>query len=207
MAFPSLSFELDDLVRHSAPIVPMIYDPDTKRHATYFPVDFDLDAQILMCALEEEADDASSFIYKSPRPSKLTSKRVETVEVITPAQEIVNRYRAGLKVELDDSVDSVSSSGSSILQEDSSEDDFMDWDVEETPALPASPSSAPHIRFRRSRFDELAICRAEATNEMRRSGVDEEHPLVCPRAGCRETLTDVKALTYHLHMHDIRYDE
>ena len=38
---------------------------------------------------------------------------------------------------------------------------------------------------------------------MNECGLGEQDSLVCKRPGCRDTLRDVKALTYHLHIHNI----
>jgi len=38
---------------------------------------------------------------------------------------------------------------------------------------------------------------------MKTHGLGENDYLVCHRPGCRDTLRDVKALTYHLQIHNI----
>lgn len=38
---------------------------------------------------------------------------------------------------------------------------------------------------------------------MEKYGLGEHDSLVCHRPGCRDTLRDVKALMFHLHIHNI----
>ncbi|KAL0574143.1 hypothetical protein V5O48_007806 [Marasmius crinis-equi] len=210
--------DMNDLVRESGPATSSIFEPDTKRHATYFPPDFDLAEQIRMRDLEQEDehDETSSYIFRAPRSARRTVKEKELPNVVTPAQDIINKYRAGLPSSEDDPLSATSPSAStsssaspsttlrcSIADDSTQCSDEMedDWD---RPASDRGGSlTAPKIRFRKSRFDALNDTRAEATHEMEKSGVTEDHPLVCPRTGCRETLANVHALTYHLHLHDI----
>ncbi|KAK0223457.1 hypothetical protein IW262DRAFT_1367026 [Armillaria fumosa] len=58
----------------------------------------------------------------------------------------------------------------------------------------------PKIRFS---SDDLTDFKAEAFAEMLRCKLTPEDPLVCPRPGCRDTVTNVKGLACHLHLHDI----
>ncbi|KAK7031156.1 hypothetical protein VNI00_013571 [Paramarasmius palmivorus] len=172
MAFPSFGCDVDDLVRPSAAFVPVVCDPNTKRHAAYFPADFDLDAQMRMCALEEE-DDASSFLFRAPRVSKRSKKRPQSIAVmeVTPAQEIANRYRAGLKVgKMIQGLLALLLWSKAIL--------LMNPGLEMRMRPLVSPhlSQYPTSAFRQSRVDILKDLREEALGEMRRLGVDEEHP-------------------------------
>ncbi|KAJ8088529.1 hypothetical protein PM082_022602 [Marasmius tenuissimus] len=217
----SMLCDMEDLVRESAPLVSPIRNPDTKRHATYFPPNFDLAEQIRMqeLDLEDEHDETSSYIFRSPPAGKRMRKEKDLPPIVTPAQEIINQYRAGLLSAADAPISSStpSESASSSLSpsttlrcsttDDSTwytdSDDNLGEDGDRSRSEGDGPLTAPKIRFRQSRFDALNEMRAEAMQEMGNTGVSEDHPLVCPRTGCRETLANVHALTYHLHLHDI----
>ncbi|KAA1477147.1 hypothetical protein DENSPDRAFT_884850 [Dentipellis sp. KUC8613] len=67
--------------------------------------------------------------------------------------------------------------------------------------LPLADES-PRPGFRQSRADELEEVQQEATLRMIESGRGMQG-IPCGRPGCTDVLKDVKALTFHLHIHDI----
>ncbi|KAG7089285.1 hypothetical protein E1B28_010983 [Marasmius oreades] len=174
-----------------------------------FPTVFcDMDNLIRMQELtqEYEDDETSSFIFHAPRSINQEDGEQETLpRIVTPAQEIVNRYRAGIRCNTEEISSSPSSPSSSLRSSTSSETTACTEDDEEEPRTPESNCglTVPKIRFRQSRFDALNEMRVEAVKEMKKSGVSEDHPLVCPRPDCRDTLSNLHALTLHLHLHDI----
>ncbi|KAF9260050.1 hypothetical protein L218DRAFT_962993 [Marasmius fiardii PR-910] len=203
-------FEMDDLVRRPHTPATPICNSDTKRHAVYFPPTINHAMQIMQQLAQEDEDDTSSFMFRAPRSvvKQARNEKSPPSNAPTPAQEIVNRYRAGLLCHTEglSPVSPSSSPSSTLCPSTSGESTAYSEDGE--PQSPPAPDfgcglTVPKIRFRQSRFDALDEKRAEALKEMEKSGVDDNHALVCPRAGCRETLSNVKALTFHLHLHDM----
>ncbi|KAK0205002.1 hypothetical protein DFS33DRAFT_722296 [Desarmillaria ectypa] len=183
---------------------PQSYDPAKKRYATYFPESF---PNILAC-LHDLDDDRSTWNFK-PSPSHLLlhaiSPEVEpeaTEEPVsfTPAQQIASSYRKkSLSIVIPPRVDS-------SLSIDSSEDDTLVDDSEYCSLDDVRQGILdviPKIRLRQSCSDALTDFKAEAFAEMLRCQLSPEDPLVCPRPGCRDTVTNVKGLACHLHLHDI----
>jgi hypothetical protein len=53
------------------------------------------------------------------------------------------------------------------------------------------------------RYEFVCDQREEAMAAMNKYGLSEHDGIVCHRPGCRDTLRDVKALMFHLHIHNI----
>ncbi|KAK2460261.1 hypothetical protein APHAL10511_007650 [Amanita phalloides] len=59
------------------------------------------------------------------------------------------------------------------------------------------------IRYRQSSHGALLDARNEALEFMRKDGSEGEKSISCLRPGCNDRLRDVRALTYHLHIHNM----
>ncbi|PBK75911.1 hypothetical protein ARMSODRAFT_1013326 [Armillaria solidipes] len=176
-------------------------DPAKKRYATYFSESF----PDILASLRDSDDDQSAWNFQ-PSPSHLflhaISRKVETEATqrpvaFTPAQEIASSYRrkslsivipprANYSLSIDSSEDDTLVDDSEYCSLDDVRRDILDTD--------------PKIRLS---SDDLTDFKAEAFAEMLRCQLTPEDSLVCPRPGCRDTVTNVKGLACHLHLHDI----
>ncbi|KAG7451397.1 uncharacterized protein BT62DRAFT_990971 [Guyanagaster necrorhizus] len=198
----SLFAVVDSLMDHAGnKVSPQSYDSTKKRYATYFPESF---PNILAC-LHDSDDDQSTWNFK-PSSSRLILRTIspevepesEEGPSFTPAQEIASSYRrktlsivipprANCSFLIDSSEDNTLVDASEYCSLDNALRDILDTD--------------PKISLRRS--DSLTDFKAEAFAEMLRCQLSPEDPLICPRLGCRDTVTNVKGLACHLHLHDI----
>ncbi|KAJ7699747.1 hypothetical protein B0H14DRAFT_3035213 [Mycena olivaceomarginata] len=133
----------------------------------------------------------------------------------TPAQDIVYRYRAGLKVDLgecsscpESSAAKSKSYGGSFFDDDS--DSFDGSSLDSETCSTASSLSVPFPSqqqvkpaFRASRANALLDIREEALAVLKEDNLGEQDPVVCHRPDCRDTLSNMKALIYHLHIHNM----
>ncbi|KAF8896057.1 hypothetical protein BD779DRAFT_1493738 [Infundibulicybe gibba] len=195
----TLHFVVEDLVRLSLGGQHLSgFKQDTKRYGAYFPSE---------ASLADEWDRESSDVestWEFP-PSLKASHRASSTSTAstscsTPAQEIAIRYRAGMSLDLPDS-------RCSTPETEESEEAF-----ESCPSSPMIDEYAPvapataelKAIFRQSRHDALLEHREEALAVMKHHGLSETDTLVCQRPGCRDTVRDVTALMYHLHIHSFQ---
>ncbi|KAJ7168646.1 hypothetical protein C8R46DRAFT_1218041 [Mycena filopes] len=166
-------------------------------------------------------DDISTWEFTAPVASTTLSWRSDASTVAaslspsqTPAQDLVYRYRAGLKVDLGERSSS-SSSGEGSKGSDGSEESWFDDDSSSAVSfgtysssisslsLPFLAQQEPKPLFRASRANALLDIRDEALAVIREDGLTEHQPVVCHRPDCRDTLPNMKALMYHLHIHNM----
>ncbi|GLB40702.1 hypothetical protein LshimejAT787_0805730 [Lyophyllum shimeji] len=188
-------------VRNAVRTRPMVrqHNPE-KRHATYFPSKASFDAK-----WNFSSDDESTWEFSAPVAHIARSLSTDTCSSTssTPAQEIAMRYRAGLPLQ---AVLTGSSSTSS-----SSEDSDASWQtaplddesVTSEQVSPVADKNEPKAIHRQSRCDALLDALEEAMHAMKKAGRGENDRLVCHRPGCRDIVRDVRALMYHLHIHNI----
>ncbi|RDB29284.1 hypothetical protein Hypma_014879 [Hypsizygus marmoreus] len=184
-----------ELVRKRA--VSPLYDR-SKRYGTYFPSKASFNTKWNF------ADDESTWEFSAPVAPMERSSSTDTCSSgsSTPAQEIVLRYRAGKSFE---AIIRGSSTGS-----ETSVDSDASWETAPDDASMTSEQGPPvpekddiKAMHRQSRCDALMDTLAEAMAAMKKDGRGENERLVCHRPGCRDTVRDVKALMYHLHIHNI----
>ncbi|KAF5370450.1 hypothetical protein D9615_009721 [Tricholomella constricta] len=218
---PRLSHELvSEMLNLCKPPVrrrarPMIRRHDQeKRHATYFPSKASFNSKWNF------ADDESTWEFSASMAPIARSDSTDTCSSSSssPAQDIVLRYRVGMPLQ------AVLSGSSSV----SASSDVTDTSWETAPQAPFTDSSSitcdsassitseqgPPVPEkddlkainRRSRCEALLDTLEEAMDAMKKDGRDENERLVCHRPGCRDTVRDVRALMYHLHIHNI-HDE
>lgn len=168
---------------------------NSKRYATYFPSQASIEAELLGDA---SSDNDSTWEFSAPvsPPSRSSSNTSCTTSGSTPAQDIVIRYRSGI------SRDTRWSSPSQYSEPDS-------WEMTPPAAparleyVPVTPDQGIKARYRQSRYDALLNTYQEAFDVARAAGLKKTDQVVCNRPGCRDTLANVEALMYHLHIHDI----
>ncbi|KAF9001578.1 hypothetical protein BDQ17DRAFT_1542803 [Cyathus striatus] len=196
---------------------------------------------------EESDDDASRWEFYAPkryRSCESASSSSKTLTV-TPAQEIINRYRAGLPLEGSNSKHEESAElpmdGRNTTPDESVEfpvgdsettpegnDSFHDSELSSAPVSWKTCSNgdlsgsadcgsnnnnygnaiesqdlSPKITHRHSVQDLLHEARAEAYEILKTLEQLENEVITCHRPGCSDTVRDVKALMYHLHIHNI----
>ncbi|TFK36680.1 hypothetical protein BDQ12DRAFT_754803 [Crucibulum laeve] len=181
---------LENAVRYSleGPKKPMVKSRNLvisnpkRRHATYFPSEVSIEKK------RAGDDEISTWEYSAPISHASRSSSTSTCSSTgsTPAQEIVIRYRA-TQMALNTLAGSSSPSISVYSQ---------DEDEEEDQDIAAS-------FYLESDDDEKYKPNEEAMFVMNAQGVSENEKIVCQRPNCRDTLRDVKALMYHLHIHNI----
>ncbi|KAG5642905.1 hypothetical protein DXG03_001912 [Asterophora parasitica] len=223
---PRLSHELvSELINLSKPPVrsavrtrPVIRQHDReKRHATYFP------SKASFHTKWNFADDESTWEFSAPVAPMVRCDSTDTCSSSssTAAQDIAFRYRAGMPLKAvltgSSSVSVLSDESDSTwetapLGDSSPTTDFGSESVidsasavsEQGPPVPEKDDLKAIQRH--SRSEALMDTLEEAMDAMQRAGCTEDDRLVCHRPGCRDTLRDVKALMYHLHIHNI-HDE
>ncbi|KAF8072201.1 hypothetical protein FPV67DRAFT_925840 [Lyophyllum atratum] len=188
------------------------YDQE-KRHATYFPSKASFDTK-----WNFSDDDDSTWEFSAPMGLITRSSSTDTCSSTssTPAQEIALRFRAGMPLQ------AVLTGSRSV----SSASEYSDASWETAPlgtSSDASPENGPlddtsitleqgppvpekdelKAIYRQSRCDALLDTLEEAMDSMKQDGRAEDERLVCHRPGCRDTVRDVRALMYHLHIHNI----
>ncbi|KAF9463923.1 hypothetical protein BDZ94DRAFT_1321476 [Collybia nuda] len=201
---------VEEMVRYSRGLPPpplprprkkgLVTFDTTKRHGTYFPSKASFHTK-----WNFSDDDASTWEFSAPvaptsrGSSSSSSDGSESTAYGSPAQEIALKYRAGMSL---DFVHKRSGSESSV-------DSGVAWET--APLDDSSSDYAPIVSeedeikaiYRRSRFEALDDTREEAIAAMHKDGKNEHDNLVCHRSGCRDTVRDVRALMYHLHIHNI----
>ncbi|KAJ7757691.1 hypothetical protein DFH07DRAFT_457480 [Mycena maculata] len=161
-------------------------------------------------------DDVSTWEFHAPVASSFSSWDSHASTCAspyqTPAQDVAFRYRAGLKVDLGERSSSPESSKANKSCMSSSDDfDYVSYLSFETASTVSSMSlSLPfHVQqelkpaFRESRANALLDIREEALAVMKADGVRDGEPVVCHRPDCRDTLPNMRALMYHLHVHNM----
>ncbi|KAF8150100.1 hypothetical protein B0H34DRAFT_732424 [Crassisporium funariophilum] len=168
-----------------------------KRYGAYFPSKGSFDAKY--CAPSEYE---STWEYSAPRstPSRSSSTTSCNTSGSTPAQEIAILYRA--RMSMDQGSSTRSSSPSQYSQAGSWEIMSRD-DASELEYVPIASQKDIKAAYRQSRSDALLDTYQEAMDVINAYSLGPNSKVVCQRPGCRDTLADVKALMYHLHIHDI----
>jgi hypothetical protein len=188
----------------------------SKRFGTYFPSKLSFNTKWNFAD-----DDLSTWEFCAPvaPSSRSSSSSTSGTASSTPAQEIIIRYRAGLSL---DSLVTRSSSPASDSPADSGEIASL---ANASPSFdgPSVVEAEKDLKatYRQSRLEALEDTvrfrsvlqlpayeftydqRDEAMAAMKKYGMGEHDILVCHRPGCRDTLRDVKALMFHLHIHNI----
>lgn len=169
---------------------------ETKRYCVYFPVDFSLED---IRAKEEKyfEDDLSTWEYSAPvlLPSRSASNSSCNTSCSTPAQEIAMRFRAGMAFNFNSNgARRIPPSSSDSCSSEGFCDELDDSYVQIAPEGSCKPF--PPI----SRIPALNDAYEEAVSIMRAH--DKNDRLVCRRAGCRDTVKNVKDLTYHITVHN-----
>ncbi|KAG5653226.1 hypothetical protein H0H81_001609 [Sphagnurus paluster] len=204
-------------VRDAVRTRPLIrqHDP-TKRQGTYFP------SKAIFNTKWNFADDNSTWEFSATvARSASTDTCSSSSSCSTPAQEIVLRYRSRMSLD-GSSVESLSSGATSSgdswetapLHSNNGETGYhYDYAYSiysevgsEDQGLPAPEKDEARVTYRQSRADALLATFSEAMEAMKKDGRNEKDRLVCHRPGCRDTVRDVEALMYHLHIHNI-HDE
>ncbi|KAJ7592664.1 hypothetical protein C8J56DRAFT_1127053 [Mycena floridula] len=171
------------------------YKDRSKRNGAFFATAPDLTRY----AVYDDDDADSTWEFNAPISPALVTRPKVTLNAVTgptAAEKIALSYRSG------DAVDSETSCSTPSFTDD---DDSSD-DVADTGSEPSLFERDPKVRFRESRCEALAGFFQEAFAEMDKGHSHDGQALVCPRSGCRDTLQNVKALAYHLHLHDILTD-
>ncbi|KAK7466104.1 hypothetical protein VKT23_004829 [Stygiomarasmius scandens] len=187
----------------------LAFAANPRRHGMYFPANFDALGEAERLEGDDITEELSTWEFSAaisimpPKPPRVLKSG------LTPSQEIASRFRKGLSLDLGSSSSlslaslevSPVSGQSSLDGYATAEEEFADdW------CLPPRPVLDPKVKFRQSRVDALPLYLEEAEAELRRSQHDEDVRIVCPRDGCRDTLSNVSALAYHLHLHDVDAD-
>ncbi|PFH48381.1 hypothetical protein AMATHDRAFT_65671 [Amanita thiersii Skay4041] len=168
----------------------------SKRYAIYLPVETsDDDEESLYSETgssnwEPSSPDSTPSLYStsSACPSNRSS----------PAQDVVTNYRAGLLAEL-------SRRRSSIVAQDPHSRASSTYETCISPSSYTSQDELVNemVNPRDSCQEALTKAREEALDVMQRyAGLDHQQ-LICQRPGCHNKLRDVKALAYHLHIHNL----
>ncbi|KAJ7196844.1 hypothetical protein GGX14DRAFT_472962 [Mycena pura] len=211
------SVAFQDLASYSLGFTPEDLPANVKRHAVYFPKAEDIGARpdevepvaaTGLPSIVVDDDDVSTWEFHAPVASS-TSRDSDSPCMSpyqTAAQEVVYRYRAGLKIDLGECLSPASQTQHQDDQ-DSSFDDFessLDADSSiSSISLPMLVQNQVKPRFRESRIHALLDIREEAHAVVNKDGLSDRDPVVCHRPGCRDTLSNMKALIYHLHVHNM----
>lgn len=192
------------------------YHDHSKRLATYFPSKVSFNTKWNFSA---DDDDESTWEFSAPvaPSSRSSSCSTSGTNYSTPAQEIVIRYRANLPLDSPDTRSSTSSASSDDSWEIAPPED-ANIPLDYASVVAERDLKAVHRRSRLAALEETVrfrsisrshmyefVCgqREEAMASMKKHGLGEHDGLVCHRPGCRDTLRDVKALMFHLHIHNI----
>ncbi|KAJ7683697.1 hypothetical protein B0H17DRAFT_1073793 [Mycena rosella] len=222
-----------DLISYSLGLALEQTPGNVKRNGVYFPspghVDLELvDAKVFAPADLDDSeprvdakifnaadldDDISTWEFYAPVASSNScgsDASTCTSPYQTPAQDVAYRYRAGLKIDLGER----SSSPESLTQtacassSDSSDNcsSVLSLDRGSTISslsLPFPMDQPIMPTFRESRVNALLDIREEALAIIAHDGLSPQDPVVCHRPDCRDTLPNMKALMYHLHVHNM----
>lgn len=117
----------------------------------------------------------------------------------TPAQQIAIRYRAAHAPDLPPSrSDSESTQGSEPDSWDKCPQNVK-FETDETPP----PARDLKAVYRQSRQQALGRTFQEAVDLTSSLGIGPDDRVICHRPGCHDTIANIKAFAYHLHIHDI----
>ncbi|KAF8808631.1 hypothetical protein BYT27DRAFT_6542902 [Phlegmacium glaucopus] len=171
-----------------------------KRYGIYFPSK----ASIIEAEQQQQhdaSDNDSTWEFCSPvsLPSPSSSHTSCRTSSSTPAQEIVIRYRAGISLGPSDS----RSSAPSQYSEPDHLDNSSLASLSDSEYAPVAPEEDIKAKYRQSRQDALLNTYEEAAAVVASAGLGPNKKICCHRPGCRDTLANIKALMYHLHIHDI----
>ncbi|KAJ7888793.1 hypothetical protein B0H13DRAFT_2041760 [Mycena leptocephala] len=156
-------------------------------------------------------DDISTWEFRAPVASSLSWNSDASTcasPYQTPAQDVVYRYRAGLKVDLGERSSSSETDKSHATSFFDDSDSCSDLSIETSSttssfSLPFPAQQEVRPAFRESRANALLDIREEAIAVIKQDGLGEHDPVVCHRPDCRDTLPNMKALIYHLHIHNM----
>ncbi|KAJ7111957.1 hypothetical protein C8R44DRAFT_856529 [Mycena epipterygia] len=219
------SITFHDLVSYSLGMAAEQTPVAVKRNAVYFPMTEHVELvdatffrpEVVDFQTELVDDDGSTWEFHAPVASSTSWNSDASTRCAspypTPAQDVVYRYRAGLKVDLGERR---SSSPESVQAQKSCVSSFEDSDCGSEMSLETastisstSMSMAFPIQhdikptFRESRANALLDIREEALAILKEDGLGEHDSVVCHRPDCRDTLPNMKALMYHLHVHNM----
>ncbi|KAF8176132.1 hypothetical protein K438DRAFT_2022658 [Mycena galopus ATCC 62051] len=217
------SITFHDLVSYSLGVALDDTPAHIKRNGVYFPntehVEEDSEHVELVDATlfrseEVDDDDISTWEFRAPVASSLSwnsGASTCTSPYQTPAQDVVYRYRAGLKVDLGEASSRPESSladksYATSFWDDSesfSDSSFDTYSTTSSLSLPFPAQQPVKPIFRASRANALLDIREEALAVIRKDKLGEHDPVVCHRPDCRDTLSNMKALMYHLHIHNM----
>ncbi|KAJ7025780.1 hypothetical protein C8F04DRAFT_1127555 [Mycena alexandri] len=212
-----------DLVSYSLGVNPDDVPVNIKRNGIYMPKPENVDqvagdVELVDATLfrtepvDYDDDDISTWEFHAPVASISWQSDASTCTSPsqTPAQDVVYRYRAGLKVDLGESKRSFSpetkSDESGSWFDDSASGSGTSFDTSSTISslsLPLPVQQEVRPLFRESRANALLDIRDEALAVIKEDGLTEREPVVCHRPDCRDTLPNMKALMYHLHIHNM----
>ncbi|KAJ6620072.1 hypothetical protein B0H10DRAFT_2216356 [Mycena sp. CBHHK59/15] len=212
----ALTFE--DLIRYSLGVPAAEDAVQHKRNAIYFPskegVEL-VDVKKLFHSDERSTWEFNAPVALSSSRSSESSWGSEGSTCVSPchspAQDVAYRYRAGLKVDLGEGEKPIKSSSEnldahvpceSVWSDDSDDDSETVSTMSSIVSLPAPLDFSVRARFRENNA-LLELYRDEAYAIIKRDGLTLHEPVVCHRPGCRDTLRDMRALVYHLHIHNI----
>ncbi|KAJ8469687.1 hypothetical protein ONZ45_g9156 [Pleurotus djamor] len=153
-------------------------------------------------------DDEASWEAQDSPLSQGSEGTNASIKPCTPAEYIVNCFRAGMSLE------AIQSSAADMEGQNHNDLGDFDWvsslDSESVHTQDSGLESAtqPHdaATFRIVDYGGLAEARNEAYHVMSTDGLGERDAIACRRPDCRDVLQDVKALVYHLHIHNL-HDE
>ncbi|KAJ7846153.1 hypothetical protein B0H13DRAFT_2675697 [Mycena leptocephala] len=208
-----------DLLAYSLGVTP----DDVKRNGVYFPKPESVEGEPELVELVDatlfrsedvDDDDISTWEFRAPVASSLSWNSDASTcasPCQTPAQDVIYRYRAGLKVDLGERSSSSENSESDKSHATSFFDDSdscSDLSIETSSttssfSLPFPAQQEVRPAFRESRANALLDIREEAIAIIKQDGLGEHDPVVCHRPDCRDTLPNMKALIYHLHIHNM----
>ncbi|KAJ7679193.1 hypothetical protein DFH06DRAFT_1120938 [Mycena polygramma] len=211
-----------DLVSYSLGVTPDDIPASAKRNGVYFTkpetvkgvleqVEL-VDATLFRSEVYDD-DDISTWEFSAPVASSLSwnsDASTCTSPYQTAAQDVVYRYRAGLKVDLGERSSSPEEPKVDIPYATSSDDSesfsgssFETGSSRTSLSLPFPVQQEVRPIFRESRANALLDIRDEALAVIKEDKLTQHDPVVCHRPGCRDTLADMKALVYHLHIHNM----
>ncbi|KAJ6512668.1 hypothetical protein C8R45DRAFT_1087812 [Mycena sanguinolenta] len=218
------SITFHDLVSYSLGVAPDDTPVHIKRHGVYFPntehvkeevEDVELvDATFFRPEVVDD-DDISTWEFRAPVASSLSWNSDASTCVSspyqTPAQDVAYRYRAGLKVDLGEysslpETSKADKADATSFWDDSESYSGSSFEARSTISslsLPFPTNQPVKPLFRASRANALLDIREEALAVLKADKLGQHDPVVCHRPDCRDTLPNMKALMYHLHIHNM----
>ncbi|KAF9533962.1 hypothetical protein CPB83DRAFT_889747 [Crepidotus variabilis] len=184
-----VSYTIDEKHEH--------FPTNPKRFGVYIP-----SAQSLFDDHITDADDDSdsSWAFSAPNRHSSSSSRSQLSSGSTPAQELVARYRNGQPVLFDEtqSYDTPPTTPADSPKCFSPAVSFIDYGPESEYGRDLPPVDGQFSRPLSS--VELLSATYEEASKMAQGLVKS---IPCKRPRCSDVLADVKALMYHLHIHEI----